>query len=275
MINKSSCVLGLLYLLVSCVQHPDNTLLLEPDEFTEDKIGGGRLAKKNEFPSIVALIKKDTRMPFCTGTLIGKKTVLTAAHCLDVFDITDFLIATQTLDPFRTSSVDYEVMDVLKHEKFLLNTKEENTHDIGLVFLNHEVENVPLITLSRSESEGNIGEKIILAGFGDVLEEDGDTRGALHTITLKANPCKEYEENVTSAFPFPDESLICVYGKRNRGTKNGDSGGPGMIKSQRGELIQVSTTMSGILGDKYRKHSALVRVSQHYPWITEHMNPPS
>ena len=47
-----------------------------------DRIVGGEKAEKNEFPWLVALVMKGTRIPFCGGSLINSRYILTAAHCM-------------------------------------------------------------------------------------------------------------------------------------------------------------------------------------------------
>merc|ERR1719341_118674 len=47
-----------------------------------NRIVGGQAATKNEYPWLVALVKAGSSRPFCGGTLISSKTVLTAAHCI-------------------------------------------------------------------------------------------------------------------------------------------------------------------------------------------------
>jgi hypothetical protein len=42
---------------------------------------GGEAASKSEFPWLVALVEARTRQPFCGGSLINDRIVLTAGHC--------------------------------------------------------------------------------------------------------------------------------------------------------------------------------------------------
>ena len=42
---------------------------------------GGEIAEKNEYPWQVALMYGMDEIPFCSGSLISRETVLTAAHC--------------------------------------------------------------------------------------------------------------------------------------------------------------------------------------------------
>merc|ERR1712215_47994 len=46
-----------------------------------NRIIGGKPATKNEYPWIVALVEFGRTHPFCGGTLLSSKTILTAAHC--------------------------------------------------------------------------------------------------------------------------------------------------------------------------------------------------
>jgi len=47
----------------------------------KQRIVGGQVTKVNEFPWIVALIKRGKF--YCAGSLITRRHVITAAHCAD------------------------------------------------------------------------------------------------------------------------------------------------------------------------------------------------
>ncbi|XP_035704286.1 serine protease 27 [Folsomia candida] len=47
----------------------------------DNRIVGGEDAIKNEFPWLVALVEAGTRQPFCGGSIINDRFILTAGHC--------------------------------------------------------------------------------------------------------------------------------------------------------------------------------------------------
>lgn len=47
-----------------------------------ERIIGGEDAKRSEFPWMTALVAAGTRKPYCGGSLINDRFILTAAHCL-------------------------------------------------------------------------------------------------------------------------------------------------------------------------------------------------
>ncbi|MBK9070585.1 MAG: trypsin-like serine protease [Myxococcales bacterium] len=247
-----------------------------------DKIAGGRLAKPNEFPSVVAFIRKNYRGPDCTGTLIAPQTVLTAAHCVDLANPKNLLVATGSVDPFREASVDYEVDRILIHPSFDLSTFEGERFDVALVYLKEPAVDVPLMELNRADAAAGLGAKIVHAGFGAVLAEDAATAGALRTITQKAKGCDTVEDYMYADAPgseaideVPDDKYVCHVERRDIGIRAGDSGGPGMIRKSRTRLVQVSVHHALAPTDGTPSYTYDVRLSAHMAWIDEHIDPPA
>merc|ERR1719347_2401704 len=88
----------LLQLSLSCIAPPQPLPTLPPPTLPEpspgdcrcgvpqvnrNRIVGGQAAEKNEYPWLVVLVNRwsGRPYPFCGGTLLSSKTVLTAAHC--------------------------------------------------------------------------------------------------------------------------------------------------------------------------------------------------
>ena len=55
------------------------------------RIVGGQPASKNEYPWQVGLVTPSGSRPYCGGSLISSKTVLTAAHCQMSVDRSDWI----------------------------------------------------------------------------------------------------------------------------------------------------------------------------------------
>ncbi len=75
MLEKLRLVPLSLLLLIGC-RGPEET------RATEDPITGGRIDRSHEAVGQVGAFDGDAVGFFCTGTLVGPKTVVTAAHCL-------------------------------------------------------------------------------------------------------------------------------------------------------------------------------------------------
>ena len=66
----------------SCQQRePSSSCKCGVTKARQNAIVGGQATSKNEYPWMVALVKKGSSKPFCEGSLISSRTVLTSARC--------------------------------------------------------------------------------------------------------------------------------------------------------------------------------------------------
>lgn len=129
----------------------------------------------------------------CTATLIGRKTVLTAAHCVNSTTLYFTVGGTQYSGSGR------------RHPSY-----SSGANDVALVTLTREVTNVPPAVLNTDPV--TVGQKIILVGFGLT----GEGQGSFGTKRVGENTIDQVS---STKFLFGGNANVC----------NGDSGGPSFV----------------------------------------------
>ncbi|MEM9549272.1 MAG: DNA/RNA non-specific endonuclease [Bacteroidota bacterium] len=187
------------------------------------RVVGGQIVPFGDFPECVAL--GDDHQWFCTGVLIDKKVVLTAAHC-DPEDITRVFIGGRQISDLGAGEV-LKVESTHIHPDY--NGNLIPSHDIAVLILEEESRYNPVPIASENDTEQE--DNLTVVGFGsdspNGMTGFGTKRYAdvPHTITLGMDA--ENIERLQQEHGF-DNTYELHAGKRNLGIDscNGDSGGP-------------------------------------------------
>ncbi|MBK8254707.1 MAG: serine protease [Polyangiaceae bacterium] len=184
--------------------------------------------------------------PFCTGTIVGTRSVLTAAHCID------------QMDPSQVSFGIGAAADQLEAElKVVSGVQHPNwdsqslTNDVAVLTLGEDSP-IPAIPLNPAMDDSWIGRKVTLVGYGvtDGTQQTGAGVKRMVDVTI------DKLEPTTLHYTTQNGQTAC----------NGDSGGPAFA-DENGQLYVAGITSYGDQGCE--QYGVYTRVDAFIDFIEE------
>jgi hypothetical protein len=186
---------------------------------------------------------------FCTATLVGSHTVLSAAHCLHDASAYTFVLGEKTYAAAKVIAhpdwSEVSSLPELPNADWLFSV-----NDIGILLLADEVVGIEPMRLAKQTPA--IGQTATLVGFGVTNTGDGGQKYKVDNVV----------GNLGAGFV-----LFGNYGGLTGGdglTCTGDSGGPALIVEEGEERVLAVHSMA-ICG----KYSQCTRVAPYVDWLAK------
>ncbi|KAJ8967698.1 hypothetical protein NQ314_002681 [Rhamnusium bicolor] len=176
----------------------------------------------------------------------------------------------------ETTQIRISGESVIIHENF---SYRDYQNDIALIKLsepaplNEYIDLIPLPT--RADADNNyFDETVTSVGWGlsaDVVDHQptkDDLSPLLRYVlvsVLSISECGDYYNDYDNDVLYVTEKNVCTSGYKNKGTCNGDSGGPLIYNGTQVGLVSIGTDLCEICSP-----SIFTNVAKHLDWIEEH-----
>ncbi|KAK9758606.1 Trypsin [Popillia japonica] len=204
------------------------------------RILGGEISQTHEFPWLAGLYENGKF--YCGATLITKKHVLTAAHCVKGFNMHSIRVVLADHDresPDRLSTIQVRnLVDMIPHKRYDSTTFN---NDIAILELDQPVEfdeRIQPLCLPQSAYNDYTGVPAVVAGWGKTGEKV-DTSRVLRKVVVPVWSKEECYASEYGRAKLSDNMFCAGYPEGEKDACRGDSGGPLQMKVESGymELI--------------------------------------
>lgn len=263
---KSQCGIALLSLamLASCAPNNQNA----SDALAGNIVGGRNMTLKDQKKNGVVGIVISTAdgMGICTGSLIAKNIVLTAAHCLDESESpikNIFVVFAESIESAKPEQIRVASTGIA-NENFAPSAPDsgKSWNDVALLKLSEDApSDFSLARLPPANLKLNVGQQLTQLGYGRAEADRSsttDSSGVLRTVS-----------GIGILAISPDGRELQL-NEEKKGSCNGDSGGPALLKTKSGNVV-VGVDSRGTSQTSCIGVGIYTNVVAQLPWIKENM----
>lgn len=246
--GQLAAALALLVLGAACSPHPDQ-LSADP---ADGIVRGHRANRKTELSrSVVALVTESEKgQALCTGTLIEKDLVLTAAHCVEGNPDRLVVVFGSQVKSAKQENM-REVVAYVQHPRWHQPT-EAGRGDLALVrFAGDLPDGFAPAQLATSEVDLKVGTEVRLLGYGVT---NGSTHAGAGVLRETATTIVE-KHSKTELVLDGTKTSVCF----------GDSGGPAFVKD--GDAFVQWGIASSVTSSECNEASIHTNVVPYRRWI--------
>jgi hypothetical protein len=222
------------------------TVLLSAPHGAQAIVGASTDAPRWRSHAVMVLSRSGREAGFCSGVVLTRTIVLTAAHCVASANDTRVYLPGQPLIALRR---------IARHPDFHADAPRTRSRSIDLALI-ETAEALPADFTAPAFAEATryeLGDTFEIAGFGVAREDDAKTSGTLRagSVSLRA--------------PLSSVLLWLDHAQHMTGACTGDSGGP--VFTEDGKLAAVIAFAEGEGARHCGKLTQAVLVGPQRAWI--------
>lgn len=259
--------------------------------YREPRIVGGNNTYEGEFPWAVSIQRHGNH--HCGGVIVGRRWILTAAHCVRSQLVGNLVVRTGGHTLTRLSNNinshlerDYLVEQVVMHDDFsrydnltasqMKSSANTNNADIALLKLKHEIRWNELawpVCFPNKEAGNFSGHDAIVIGWGKLNEKSEDFSNELQKVKLTIidnKVCQNWFRQAGRDMPIDDRVICAGFKNGGKDACHGDSGGP-LLSRINGQYVVVGVVSTGIGCARPLLPGLYSRVSSYIGWIEKYV----
>ncbi|XP_034936651.1 transmembrane protease serine 9-like [Chelonus insularis] len=236
----------------------------------KSRIVGGTTAAIGEFPWMVGMTKRGQF--HCGGSLITRRHVLTAAHCLEGFDrrFFELYMGNPELDISSPDIIRRRVRSWTLHSDF--NIYNLN-NDIAIVELDRPVPLEGLVKtacLPENQAIDYTGSLATAIGWGKT-SEGGEISNTLQKVKVPVLSDEECDEAGYQKSRRTENMFCAGYLEGERDACSGDSGGPLLVKGPSGQQEVIGITSFGRGCARPRYPGVYTKLTNYLGWLRDNL----